>query len=435
LNFILDVDTTSVTPTITLEPAVTMGDISDCLTPLGFALEVNVEMESITVGGVALGFGMEVNSHLKGFFQETVLEYEIVSSTGDVIKVDAESDPDLFYALPWSCGSLGFLTALKIKIQPIKKYVHMRYKITRSPQELCDTMTRLAEAPDAPHFLEATIFDKDTAVLQMGDFADATPSPSMVNGINWWFKPFYYKWLETFIAKGGGEEFIPYAHYCHRFTRSIFWEIEDMIPFSNHPLYRFFWGWMGAPEVSLLKLFQGPVIRQASVSAHVVQESICPIRSMAEGIEKFDVWYGVYPLLVFPLRVYDRGAHSGFLMPKKKHLKGPGGKWGIWVDLGAYGAPRKVKEGKNWDAKENVRAMEHWTRDLGGWQACYTDMFCTHHEFREMFNHDLLDKVRERLHCLDAFPLPYTKMKPEKGIVDLVAEETAEKEEGTFVEG
>ena len=92
-------------------------------------------------------------------------------------------------------------------------------------------------------------------------------------------------------------------------------------------------------------------------------------------------------------------------------------------------------EGKNWDAKENVRAMEHWTRDLGGWQACYTDMFCTHHEFREMFNHDLLDKVRERLHCLDAFPLPYTKMKPEKGIVDLVAEETAEKEEGTFVEG
>ena len=171
------------TPTITLEPAVTMGDISDCLTPLGFALEVNVEMESITVGGVALGFGMEVNSHLKGFFQETVLEYEIVSSTGDVIKVDAESDPDLFYALPWSCGSLGFLTALKIKIQPIKKYVHMRYKITRSPQELCDTMTRLAEAPDAPHFLEATIFDKDTAVLQMGDFADATPSPSMVNGI------------------------------------------------------------------------------------------------------------------------------------------------------------------------------------------------------------------------------------------------------------
>ena len=176
-------------------------------------------------------------------------------------------------------------------------------------------------------------------------------------------KPFYYKWLETFIAKGGGEEYIPYSHYCHRFTRSIFWEIEDMIPFSNHPLYRFFWGWMGAPEVSLLKLFQGPVIRQASVSAHVVQESICPVRSLSNCIENFDGWFGVYPLLVFPLRVYDRGTRSGFLTPHKRNLHGPGKKWGIWVDVGAYGAPREVKEGRNWDPKVNVRGMEHWTRD------------------------------------------------------------------------
>ena len=425
-----------------------MGDISDFLTPLGFALEVNVEMESITVGGVALGFGMEVNSHLKGFFQETVLEYEMVSSTGDILTVDAESDPDLFYAIPWSCGALGFLTALKVKIHPIKKFVRLRYEITRSPQELCDKMTRLSESSDAPTFLEATIFDKNTAVLQMGDFADAVPNESQadrrfidspikpsVNGINWWWKPFYYKWLETFIAKGGGEEYIPYSHYCHRFTRSIFWEIEDMIPFSNHPLYRFFWGWMGAPEVSLLKLFQGPVIRQASVSAHVVQESICPVRSLSNCIENFDGWFGVYPLLVFPLRVYDRGTRSGFLTPHKRNLHGPGKKWGIWVDVGAYGAPREVKEGRNWDPKVNVRGMEHWTRDEGGWQACYTDMFCTHREFREMFNHELLDKMRARLRCEDAFPLPYTKMKPEKGIVDLAAEEAAEKAKGTFVKG
>merc|ERR1719327_2410436 len=86
---------------------------------------------------------------------------------------------------------------------------------------------------------------------------------------------------------------LPHKHYYHRFTRSIFWEIEDMIPFSNHPLYRFFWGWLGAPEVSLLKLFQGPVIRKASVYAHVVQESIMPIKDLCDGIERFDGWYGV----------------------------------------------------------------------------------------------------------------------------------------------
>lgn len=72
LNLILDVDTTSAVPSITVEPSVTMGDISDVLAPMGYALEVNVEMESITVGGVALGFGMEVNSH-KGTFSSVFL--------------------------------------------------------------------------------------------------------------------------------------------------------------------------------------------------------------------------------------------------------------------------------------------------------------------------------------------------------------------------
>ena len=37
------------------------------------------------------------------------------------------------------------------------------------------------------------------------------------------------------------EEVVPLKHFLHRFTRSIFWELEDMIPFSNHPLYRCLW--------------------------------------------------------------------------------------------------------------------------------------------------------------------------------------------------
>ena len=103
-----------------------------------------------------------------------------------------------------------------------------------------------------------------------------------------------------------------------------------MIPFANHPLYRFFWGWMDAPEVSLLKLFQGPVIRKNSVNAHVVQESCMPVRQLEQGLHKFEQWWDIYPLLLFPLRTYDRGLHSGFLNPQGRNLK-DGKNWGIWV--------------------------------------------------------------------------------------------------------
>ena len=81
--------------------------------------------------------------------------------------------------------------------------------------------------------------------------------------------------------------------------------------------------------------------------------------------------------------------------------------------------PRNVKQGKPWDPKVSVRAMEHWTRDVGGWQACYTDLFCTRKEFRQMFDHSLWEKQRAALKCEDAFPEVYDKVRPEKGIVDL----------------
>mmetsp|Transcript_3665 Transcript_3665/g.10525 ORF Transcript_3665/g.10525 Transcript_3665/m.10525 type:complete len:577 (-) Transcript_3665:395-2125(-) len=423
LNHILDVDEEAMT--ITCEPMVTMGMITEYLLPKDLALVVQVEMESITIGGISMGFGMETNSHRTGLFQETVVAYEICTPDADILKVTEESDPELFRALPWSHGSLGFLMSVTVRMQRIKPFVRITYVPTYSTKDLASKMETLATQENSPSFLEATIYTRDKAVIQCAEFCDAPATAEekrRYNGINWWWKPFYYKWVETFIEKGESWEIVPTKHFYHRFTRSIFWEIEDMIPFSNHPIYRLFWGWMGAPEVSLLKLFQGPVIRKASVYAHVVQESIMPIRHLGEGVERFDDWYGVYPLLVFPIRVYDRGDLSGFLKPEKKNLL-PGKNYGIWVDLGAYGAPRRVKQGKNWDAKYNIREMEHWTREKGGWQATYTDVFATRKEFRAMFNHELYDKQRRRLGCLDAFPEVYDKIKPESGIVDLAEEE------------
>jgi hypothetical protein len=72
------------------------------------------------------------------------------------------------------------------------------------------------------------------------------------------------------------------------------------------------------------------------------------------------------------VRIYDRKELSGFLRPNPKELE-EGKDYGIWVDLGAYGVPQKIKDGGVWDAKHSIREMEHWTRDNDGWCAVYTD--------------------------------------------------------------
>lgn len=47
--------------------------------------------------------------------------------------------------------------------------------------------------------------------------------------------------------------------------------LPDLIPFGNHPLYRYLLGWLGAPKVSLIKKTMSPQIRREVVYKHVVQ--------------------------------------------------------------------------------------------------------------------------------------------------------------------
>ena len=152
-----------------------------------------------------------------------------------------------------------------------------------------------------------------------------------------------------------------------------------------------------------------------------------PMRRLPEGIRRFDEWFGAYPLLVFPCRVFNRGELSGMLSPRREECDAPDHASGLWVDLGAYGVPRAVKQGHVWDTKSAVRAMEHWTRDVGGFQALYTDIFCTPNELRQMFDFSLMDAARARLGGDDAFPEVYDKVRSEDGISDLSAELAAEK--------
>ena len=68
--------------------------------------------------------------------------------------------------------------------------------------------------------------------------------------------------------------------------------------------------------------------------------------------------------------MFDRGDKSGFLRPNRmeldelehqpKHSSGKAVPSGLWVDLGAYGVPRLIKQGKSW-----VRCVAVWCKMCG----------------------------------------------------------------------
>jgi len=108
-----------------------------------------------------------------------------------------------------------------------------------------------------------------------------------VNAIGRWYKPWFFKHVQEFLKKGQAVEYIPLRDYHHRHSRSIFWEIQEIIPFGNHPLFRYLLGWMVPPKVSLLKLTQPEVIKKLYESNHMIQDMLVPMKTLKDSLRLF----------------------------------------------------------------------------------------------------------------------------------------------------
>lgn len=107
--------------TVRVEPMATMGQISATLSEIGWTIAIVPELDDLTVGGLVMGTGVESSSHIYGLFQHICESFELVLADGSVVKCSRKENSDLFHAIPWSYGTLAFLTCAEIKILPATK--------------------------------------------------------------------------------------------------------------------------------------------------------------------------------------------------------------------------------------------------------------------------------------------------------------------------
>lgn len=67
----------------------------------------------------------------------------------------------------------------------------------------------------------------------------------------------------------------------------VSFSLQDIIPFGNNPVFRWIFGWMVPPKISLLKLTQGETIRRLYEQHHVVQDMLVPMKHLQAAIERF----------------------------------------------------------------------------------------------------------------------------------------------------
>jgi FAD/FMN-containing dehydrogenase len=77
------------------------------------------DTRSVGVGGLtqAGGIGWMVRKH--GLTLDSVLGAEVVTAGGEVVRADAGTNPDLFWALRGGAGNFGIVTAFELQAQPV----------------------------------------------------------------------------------------------------------------------------------------------------------------------------------------------------------------------------------------------------------------------------------------------------------------------------
>ena len=132
-------------------------------------------------------------------FQE---ELDIITGDGEHrIGVSRATDPDLFHALSVSFGSYGILTRLSLRVEPAPQHIHVRYLHFESLDAATAAMEALANAPNAPEFIDGVALGPKSSMVVVGDgVAPGAAAPEGVERVSLrsartdpWF--FWYSWL------------------------------------------------------------------------------------------------------------------------------------------------------------------------------------------------------------------------------------------------
>ncbi len=171
-------------------------DVIDAAAPHGLAA-LSGSTHDVGVVGYVLGGGLSWLARAKGLAANHVHAIEVVTADGRLVRCDAGSDPDLFWALRGGAGNFGVVTAIEIDLFEITEvFAGMTVWPASQAREVLEAWTtwcatapesvttafrllRLPPIPELPEPLQDTpVVVVDGAVLAgAGEPADETLAP------------------------------------------------------------------------------------------------------------------------------------------------------------------------------------------------------------------------------------------------------------------
>ncbi len=378
LNQVLDVD--SENQLVEVEGMTTYDRLTDaCLEHSCMPLVVP-QLKSITIGGAVSGIGIESSSFRYGLPHESVQCMDILLADGEVVTCSPDNEhADLFFGIPNSYGTLGYILKLTARTMPVKPFVELQHSRYSMAEEYFAAVAEACQG-DA-HFIDGAVFGEHEMYLTQGRFAEAAPYASD------------YTWLKMYFRsiQQRQQDYLKIRDYIWRWDTDWFWCSKNVFV-QNLPM-RLLLGRRRLNSITYQKVMRWnnqvglTTAINKMLDRHpegVVQDVDIPIENAAEFLRFFLEEIGIRPVWMCPIGGHDVSRKFPLYL-----LNGAG----LFINFGFWDiVPNPHKHPTGYFN----RKVEDKVRELGGIKSLYSDAYYEADTFWKLYDGEQYHKLKQK---------------------------------------
>ena len=305
------------------EAGLTTGEYTTAAGAYGLATGFG-DTGSVGIGGITLGGGVGYLVRKYGLTIDDLLAAEIVTADGQLLHIDAEKHPDLFWAIRGGGGNFGVVTRFQFRLHELDSVVGGMLILPAAPDviagfiaeaesapEELSTIANVMTAPPMP-FLPAEVHGKLIIMAMLVYVGEAeagerviAPFRALATPIADMVRPMHYP--EIYPPEEGS--YHPVAESRTMFVDAIDRPVAEMI--LDH-----LWASTGSMAVAQLRVLGGAMARvpaDATAFAHRESRIMVNLAALYERPEEkatHEVWVADF---ASALLQSDKGAYVNFL--------------------------------------------------------------------------------------------------------------------------
>lgn len=369
-----------------VEGMTTFDDFVIATLPHGLLPLVVPQLKTITVGGAVSGLGIESSSWKYGLVHEGVKSMEVLLPDGQVVNAAPDNKyKDLFYGLPNSYGTLGYILKLTIKLRPAKPYVRLTHLSFDKPAACFAELDKICRSGlykgQPVDFVDGVAFWAGELYLTLGFDSASAPYTSDYTYMNVYYRS---------IGKRS-EDYLTTHDYIWRWDTDWFWCSKNV--YADRRLVRRLLGRkrLGSATYSRLMRFNNryPVVSwltsllgQAGKREAVIQDVEVTADKAEAFLRQFQKQIDIRPVWFCPTKSFTKDwPYALYPMdPSKLYVN-----FGFWDSVATtHGA----------DSGYYNKKVEALVERLGGMKSLYSSVFYDKETFERKYNYPAYNKLK-----------------------------------------